>query len=138
MAGQGRGNEAFRAARAELAQEKLVEELIAVGRRLHREGRLRRSYDLTLRQLRRWESGQTVWPRKDSRIVLEEYFGRAVGELGFVSPLNASAERTETIPPPHPRKWVIVRTAAALWPHWEPRRHCLRWSRRPYGPSAAG
>ncbi|WP_189918359.1 helix-turn-helix domain-containing protein [Kitasatospora xanthocidica] len=39
---------------------------------------------ISVRQVRRWESGQTLWPNRDARHVLTEMFGVPLDQLGFV------------------------------------------------------
>ncbi|MFF2146186.1 XRE family transcriptional regulator [Kitasatospora sp. NPDC058190] len=46
---------------------------------------------ISVRQVRRWESGQTTWPNRDARRVLTEMFGVPLERLGFVPPFSCSA-----------------------------------------------
>ncbi|WP_280666020.1 MULTISPECIES: helix-turn-helix domain-containing protein [unclassified Kitasatospora] len=39
---------------------------------------------ISVRQIRRWESGQTTWPNKDARSVLPKMFGVSLEQLGFI------------------------------------------------------
>ncbi|MDH6135689.1 hypothetical protein P3T37_005106 [Kitasatospora sp. MAA4] len=51
---------------------------------------LRSKAQISVRQIRRWESGQTTWPNRDAREVLSEMFGVPLEQLGFVPPASKS------------------------------------------------
>ncbi|QMU73310.1 XRE family transcriptional regulator [Streptacidiphilus sp. P02-A3a] len=53
---------------------------------------LRSQARISVRQVRRWESGQSKWPNRDARLVLKEMFGVPLEQLGFV-PLGSAAGR---------------------------------------------
>ncbi|MFE4392747.1 MULTISPECIES: helix-turn-helix domain-containing protein [Streptomycetaceae] len=48
---------------------------------------------ISVRQVRRWESGQTLWPNRDARQVLIRMFGMPLGHLGFVPPAGKAMAR---------------------------------------------
>ncbi|MFF3067216.1 tetratricopeptide repeat protein [Kitasatospora sp. NPDC057936] len=50
---------------------------------------------ISVRQVRRWESGQTAWPNRDARYVLTEMFDAPLERLGFV-PLPSKPIRLGT------------------------------------------
>ncbi|MGK5639051.1 helix-turn-helix domain-containing protein [Streptomyces sp. URMC 126] len=41
---------------------------------------------ISVRQVRRWESGRSEWPNRDARRVLESMFGLPLERLGFIRP----------------------------------------------------
>ncbi|UWM47703.1 hypothetical protein N0X72_01075 [Streptomyces carpaticus] len=81
-------------------QEEIVSDLNAVAHRMHGEGRLKRPLMLSDRQYRRWERARPPMPRRDSRAVLEEFFGRPLRSLGFVPPPAGPENATPAAPPP--------------------------------------
>lgn len=77
------GNPAFVAARHERgwhSQEKLAAAFEERAKALH----LR--LDVSIRQVRRWESARPPWPTPDYQAVLEALFGRPLARLGFTPP----------------------------------------------------
>ncbi|MFI6056268.1 helix-turn-helix domain-containing protein [Streptomyces violascens] len=48
---------------------------------------------ISVRQVRRWESGRSKWPNRDARLVLTEMFGVPLEQLGFVPPVSAAGRR---------------------------------------------
>ncbi|MEU5125352.1 helix-turn-helix domain-containing protein [Streptomyces mobaraensis] len=46
---------------------------------------------ISVRQVRRWESGRSEWPNRDARRVLESMFGLPLEQLGFVRPIASGA-----------------------------------------------
>ncbi|SEG61945.1 hypothetical protein SAMN05444920_103512 [Nonomuraea solani] len=45
---------------------------------------------ISVRQVRRWESGVTTWPNRDARRVLQALFKLSLEDLGFVRPMRSS------------------------------------------------
>ncbi|MCQ9184623.1 hypothetical protein KMT30_37410 [Streptomyces sp. IBSBF 2953] len=75
--------------RANRTQEEVVQELSALARRLHAEGRLSKAPTFTLRQYSKWENAEPPpWPHPDSRAVLAAYWKCPVEELGFRPPTD--------------------------------------------------
>ena len=54
---------------------------------------LRSQARISVRQVRRWESGRTAWPNRDARLVLPKMFGVPLEQLGFVPPVSAAGRR---------------------------------------------
>lgn len=54
---------------------------------------LREQARISVRQVRRWESGETAWPNRDARRVLEAMFGCRLEDLGFVRPARPTGSR---------------------------------------------
>ncbi|MGW7312675.1 helix-turn-helix domain-containing protein [Streptomyces sp. NPDC054865] len=48
---------------------------------------------ISVRQVRRWESGESTWPNRDARRVLEAMFGRPLEDLGFRRPARPTGRR---------------------------------------------
>lgn len=67
-----------------LTQEKVVEDLTALARRLHAEGRVGKPPTFSVRHLRKLENKEPPpWPHADARAVLAAYWKRPVEELGL-------------------------------------------------------
>jgi hypothetical protein len=92
----------FRRARQDvhLTQEGLAEKLSDLAEAMRRDGRLSRDVRFSARQIRRWESADPPYPRPAHRTVLQEYFNRTPGQLGFASPVPSSPDRTAAVPAP--------------------------------------
>ncbi|MFF3981029.1 multiprotein-bridging factor 1 family protein [Streptomyces sp. NPDC001828] len=54
---------------------------------------LREQARISVRQVRRWESGESTWPNRDARRVLEAMFGCPMEDLGFRRPARPSGRR---------------------------------------------
>ncbi|MFE8977608.1 multiprotein-bridging factor 1 family protein [Streptomyces cyaneofuscatus] len=54
---------------------------------------LREQARISVRQVRRWESGESTWPNRDARIVLEAMFGCPLEDLGFRWPARPTRRR---------------------------------------------
>ncbi|OKJ05704.1 XRE family transcriptional regulator [Kitasatospora sp. CB01950] len=50
---------------------------------------------ISVRQVRRWESGESTWPNRDARRVLEEMFGCPLEDLGFRRPARPTGRRPD-------------------------------------------
>lgn len=48
---------------------------------------------ISVRQVRRWESGESTWPNRDARRVLEAMFGCPLEDLGFRRPARPTGRR---------------------------------------------
>lgn len=72
-------------------QEEFAEAYDAAARRLGERARI------SVRQVRRWESGRSRWPNRDARRVLTAMFGCSLEDLGFV---RSSAPRPKGPVPP--------------------------------------
>ncbi|MGW0664584.1 XRE family transcriptional regulator [Streptodolium elevatio] len=53
---------------------------------------------ISIRQIRRWESGRCGWPNRDARRVLEALFGQPLEALGFRRPPNPKAPSPAGLP----------------------------------------
>ncbi|MDT0307656.1 hypothetical protein RM780_11865 [Streptomyces sp. DSM 44917] len=95
------GNVRLRRAREALqrTQEEIVEDLAACADRMHKAGRLRQRLSFSLRQYEKWESSCPPWPRPQTRKVLEEFFRRPIGDLGFASQDHGGDEEPESAAP---------------------------------------
>ncbi|MFB4193383.1 hypothetical protein [Streptomyces carpaticus] len=95
-------NQELRQARERLGrtQEEIVADLNAAAYRMHGEGRLKRLLMLSDRQYRRWERARPPMPRKDSRAVLEEFFGQPLRSLGFIPSPAGPENANPAVPPP--------------------------------------
>jgi len=71
---------AARIARGWHTQQDFAEAYDAKAQQLHEQARI------SVRQVRRWESGVTTWPNRDARRVLRALFGLPLEELGFIRP----------------------------------------------------
>jgi transcriptional regulator with XRE-family HTH domain len=77
---------------ANLTQEKAVEELDALARRLHIEGRISKPPTFSARHLRKLENEEPPpWPHPDARAVLATYWKRPVEELGLRPAANSES-----------------------------------------------
>ncbi|MFI0740173.1 XRE family transcriptional regulator [Streptomyces sp. NPDC021100] len=76
---------------------------------------------ISVRQVRRWESGRSEWPNRDARRVLESMFGLPLEQLGFVRP-RASGTAAARVPAPSPEEVPIRPVAEGT----EVRRHSGR------------
>ncbi|MFD7720446.1 multiprotein-bridging factor 1 family protein [Streptomyces sp. NPDC059814] len=56
---------------------------------------LREQARISVRQVRRWEAGQSTWPNRDARRVLEAMFGCPLESLGFVRPARPTGRRAD-------------------------------------------
>ncbi|MFJ5738285.1 helix-turn-helix domain-containing protein [Streptomyces microflavus] len=54
---------------------------------------LREQARISVRQVRRWESGESTWPNRDARRVLEAMFGCSLEDLGFVRTARPTGRR---------------------------------------------
>ncbi len=54
---------------------------------------LREQARISVRQVRRWESGESTWPNRDARRVLEAMFGCPLEDLGFRRPARPTGRR---------------------------------------------
>ncbi|MFJ3713239.1 MULTISPECIES: XRE family transcriptional regulator [unclassified Streptomyces] len=54
---------------------------------------LREQAMISVRQVRRWESGESTWPNRDARRVLEAMFGCPLEDLGFRRPARPTGRR---------------------------------------------
>ncbi|WP_051743014.1 helix-turn-helix transcriptional regulator [Kitasatospora sp. MBT66] len=54
---------------------------------------LREQARISVRQVRRWESGESTWPNRDARRVLEAMFGCPLEDLGFRRPARTTRRR---------------------------------------------
>ncbi|UCM88015.1 hypothetical protein [Streptomyces marincola] len=88
-------------------QEEIVEALCEFADRLYVDGVIRRTWSVTVRQYRKWEGADPPWPRgRDAREVLQRFFGRSLGDLGFVYRSAAPPHDTppeENVPTP---SWI--------------------------------
>ncbi|MER6396648.1 XRE family transcriptional regulator [Kitasatospora sp. NPDC001603] len=77
-----------RIARGWLTQEDFAEAYYAKAQQMHEQARI------SVRQVRRWESGVTTWPNRDARRVLQALFGLPLEDLGFIRPPRPTGRRT--------------------------------------------
>ncbi|MFZ4278286.1 helix-turn-helix domain-containing protein [Streptomyces arboris] len=56
---------------------------------------LREQARISVRQVRRWESGESTWPNRDARRVLEAMFGCPLEDLGFRRPARRRPGESE-------------------------------------------
>ncbi|MFF7455970.1 multiprotein-bridging factor 1 family protein [Kitasatospora sp. NPDC008115] len=54
---------------------------------------LREQARISVRQVRRWESGESTWPNRDARRVLEAMFDCSMEDLGFRRPARPTGRR---------------------------------------------
>ncbi|MFF1909120.1 multiprotein-bridging factor 1 family protein [Kitasatospora sp. NPDC058218] len=54
---------------------------------------LREQARISVRQVRRWESGESTWPNRDARRVLKAMFGCPLEDLGFRRPARPTGRR---------------------------------------------
>ncbi|MEV0536829.1 XRE family transcriptional regulator [Kitasatospora sp. NPDC050463] len=57
--------------------------------------KLREQARISVRQVRRWESGESTWPNRDARRVLEAMFGCPLEDLGFRRPARPTGRRPD-------------------------------------------
>lgn len=56
---------------------------------------LREQARISVRQVRRWESGESNWPNRDARRVLKAMFDSTLEDLGFVRPARPTGRKAE-------------------------------------------
>ncbi|MGK5531361.1 XRE family transcriptional regulator [Streptomyces sp. URMC 129] len=112
MAGSRQGNAALRQARRALkrTQEEIILDLRECATRLFESGALRARVEISLRQYQKWESANPPWPHPAGRRVLETFFRRPVGELGFTSPFDAEPTHDSRTSHPAPPRAVPSET----------------------------
>ncbi len=92
MPGQAAGNVRFVTARVQRGwhtQEEFVTAYDAMATEMGEQARI------SVRQVRRWESGASTWPNRDARRVLDALFGLPLEDLGFVRPAPRTGRRAE-------------------------------------------
>ncbi|MFD5900077.1 XRE family transcriptional regulator [Streptomyces microflavus] len=58
---------------------------------------LREQARISVRQVRRWESGESTWPNRDARRVLQAMFGCQLGGLGFARPCRPAERQADEL-----------------------------------------
>lgn len=78
---------------------------------------------ISVRQVRRWESGQSIWPNRDARRVLDAMFGVPLEDLGFIRRSarptgrgEADAEQNQDVETNVPRRTFLTGALASAVP----------------------
>jgi hypothetical protein len=92
MPEQAAGNRRFVTARVQRGwhtQEEFVTAYDAMATEMGEQARI------SVRQVRRWESGASTWPNRDARRVLDALFGLPLEDLGFVRPATRTGKHAQ-------------------------------------------